>query len=161
MLRVPRPWPDRIPKIWSAQRVKIKGIRPIHFSNSLTNRIHKENSTDLGSGPGPHLSRTLRFTWILFVTSFASASKTRTSHPGPTQGRDCRSPCRVALMTLHCCCSGSKLIVPSVLASQGAPQQLKIPKWPFAKLSACSRSRRKRADLLAPVCEQVHTYDGV
>ena len=50
-------------------------------------------------------------------------------------------------------------------------QRLSVPRRAAAtentKVAFCqsfsvqSLTRRKRADLLAPVCEQVHTYDGV
>ena len=41
-------------------------------------------------------------------------------------------------------------MLPCTFMSQGAPHQLEISKWPFAKVSACGGTRREQAGLFGP-----------
>ena len=52
---------------------------------------------------------------------------------------------RASLVRYHSTHGDPQLIEPCVYTAQGAPQQLEISKWPFAKVSACGRTRGTRA----------------
>ena len=50
-----------------------------------------------------------------------------------------------SLVRYHSTHGSSQHIESRVYTAQGAPQQLEISKWPFAKVSACGRTRGTRA----------------
>ena len=64
----------------------------------------------------------------------------RDSDPKSCDARLALLPC-ASLVRYHCTHGSSQPIEPCVYTAQGAPQQLETSKWPFAKVSACRRTR--------------------